>query len=198
MFTTPDTAPTCAWSTSPSAVVVEVTNPAPSPAAATLTPLISRATLVSCQPATPRPWSDDDGPYEGRHYQLAETLCVPTPLGRSRPPIVIGGGGEKKTLRLVARYADACNLFASSVDQVAHKLDVLRAHCDSEGRSYDAIEKTVMFSRPVLKDIDSFMAEAEAYERLGVAEIQVLPDRHPVAFTKQVVAQVAPRVAALG
>src|ERR687884_1495084 len=56
-------------------------------------------------------WSDDNGPYEGRHYQLAETLCVPQPLGRSRPKIMIGGGGEKRTLLLVAQYADACNLF---------------------------------------------------------------------------------------
>ena len=83
-------------------------------------------------------WSDDNGPYEGRHYQLAETLCVPAPLSRPRPPIMIGGGGEKKTLRLVARYADACNLFGTSPADVAHKLDVLRGHCDAEGRDYDS------------------------------------------------------------
>ena len=59
-------------------------------------------------------WSDNDGPFEGRHYQLAETLCVPAPLSRPRPPIMIGGGGEKRTLRLVARYADSCNVFGSS------------------------------------------------------------------------------------
>ena len=64
-------------------------------------------------------WSDDNGPFEGTHYQLAETLCVPAPLGRPRPPIMIGGGGEKKTLRLVARYADACNVFATTPDEVA-------------------------------------------------------------------------------
>ena len=71
-------------------------------------------------------WSDDDGPFEGRHYQLAETMCSPRPISAPRPPILIGGGGERKTLRLVARYADACNLFAFDPDEVAHKLEVLR------------------------------------------------------------------------
>ncbi len=143
-------------------------------------------------------WSDDNGPYEGRHYQLAETLCVPAPLGRRRPPIMIGGGGEKKTLLLVARYADACNVFATSTDEVAHKLGVLRVHCDSEGRDYDTIDKTVMVSRPVLDDPDAFLADAEDYARLGIGEIQVLPDRHPVAFTEQVAERIVPRIAAIG
>src|SRR6266536_6531100 len=81
-------------------------------------------------------WSDNDGPYDGRHYHLAETLCSPRPLTQPHPPILVGGGGEKRTLLLVARYADACNLFASSPHDVAHKLDVLRRHCDDEGRDY--------------------------------------------------------------
>jgi F420-dependent oxidoreductase-like protein len=89
-------------------------------------------------------WSDNNGPYEGTHYQLAETLCVPAPLSQPHPPILIGGGGEKKTLRLVARYADACNVFATSPEDVAHKLDVLRAHCTEEGSDYDAITKTAV------------------------------------------------------
>ena len=59
-------------------------------------------------------WSDDEGPYDGKHYQLAETICVPTPIQQPRPPILIGGSGEKKTLRMVAQYADACNLFSST------------------------------------------------------------------------------------
>jgi F420-dependent oxidoreductase-like protein len=142
-------------------------------------------------------WSDDNGPYEGRHYQLAETLCVPAPLG-PRPPIMIGGGGEKKTLLLAARYADACNVFARDLDAVAHKLDVLRAHCAAEGRDYDAIEKTVMVSRPILADVDGFLADAERYAKLGVSEIQLLPDRHPVAFTEQVAEHIAPRIGTFG
>ena len=58
-------------------------------------------------------WSDDAGPYEGRHYHLAETICSPPPISSPRPSLLIGGSGERKTLRLVARYADACNLFAT-------------------------------------------------------------------------------------
>jgi F420-dependent oxidoreductase-like protein len=87
-----------------------------------------------------RMWSEDESPYEGRHYRLARTLNAPQPI--RRPPILIGGGGEKKTLRLVARYAQACNLFVSP--ELERKLDVLRAHCAAEGRDYDDIEKTVM------------------------------------------------------
>src|ERR687884_1119184 len=77
-----------------------------------------------------RMWSDDNGPYHGRHYQLAETLCVPQPITRPHPPILIGGGGEQKTLRLVARYADATNVFGGP-PQIAHKYEVLRAHCQA-------------------------------------------------------------------
>ena len=87
-------------------------------------------------------WSDDDGPFDGKHYQLARTLNSPQSLQRPHPPILIGGGGEKKTLRLVAQYADACNLFATP--DLPHKLDVLRGHCDALGRDYDEIQKTVM------------------------------------------------------
>ena len=89
-------------------------------------------------------WSDNDGPYEGKHYQLAETISSPQPLSKPRPPILIGGGGERKTLKLVARYADACNFFGDPAT-VRHKLDVLRQHCQDEGRNYHEIEKTVLF-----------------------------------------------------
>ncbi len=87
-------------------------------------------------------WSDDEGPFDGKHYHLARTLNSPQPLSRPRPPILIGGAGEKKTLRLVARYADACNIAVYDPAQAAHKLEVLRQHCATEGRAYDEIEKT--------------------------------------------------------
>ena len=89
-------------------------------------------------------WSDDDGPYDGEHYQLAETVCSPPPISSPRPRILVGGSGERKTLRLVARYADACNLFAGSPDDVAHKLAVLDQHCAAEDRDPATIERTIL------------------------------------------------------
>jgi F420-dependent oxidoreductase-like protein len=85
-------------------------------------------------------WSDDDGPFDGTHYHLNRTLNSPQSLSRPHPPILIGGAGERKTLRLVARYADACNIFDSP--ELGHKLNVLREHCAAEGRDYAEIEKT--------------------------------------------------------
>jgi len=87
-------------------------------------------------------WSDSEAAYEGKHYRLARTLNVPQSLQRPHPPILIGGSGERKTLRMVAQYAQACNLFGGP--EVEHKLEVLRGHCDDLGRDYDEIEKTVM------------------------------------------------------
>jgi alkanesulfonate monooxygenase len=114
-------------------------------------------------------WSDDDSPYVGRHYRLGRTLNVPQPL--RRPPILIGGGGEQKTLRLVARYAQACNLFAGP--DLEHKLDVLRGHCATEGRDYDEIEKTVLLSIDPGDNgekIDDLLAQLRELARLGFAE----------------------------
>ncbi|MGH3841855.1 MAG: LLM class F420-dependent oxidoreductase [Pseudonocardiaceae bacterium] len=143
-------------------------------------------------------WGEDNGPFDGRHYQLTETLCVPAPISRPHPPIMVGGGGEKKTLRLVARYADACNVFGTSPAEVARKFDVLREHCAAEGRDYDSIEKTVLVTRPVLPDVDAFVADVVEYAALGATEVQVMPDRHPVEYAEQVAEQVLPRLSALG
>jgi len=82
-------------------------------------------------------------PFPGKHYQLGRPLNVPQSLSRPHPPILIGGGGERKTLRMVAQYANACNLFPSP--ELPHKLDVLRDHCQALDRNYDEIEKTAMF-----------------------------------------------------
>ena len=88
-------------------------------------------------------WRGDESPFAGEHYQLARPLNQPRAVTAPHPPIMIGGSGERKTLRLVARYAQACNLFPSP--ELPRKLDVLRAHCEAEGRDYDEIEKTVIF-----------------------------------------------------
>jgi F420-dependent oxidoreductase-like protein len=88
-------------------------------------------------------WRDDDRPYEGRHYRLERPLNHPQPVSQPHPPILVGGTGERKTLRLVAQYADACNVFDMGPDAVRAKYDVIRRHCDDVGRNYDDIEKTV-------------------------------------------------------
>ncbi|MRH90863.1 TIGR03560 family F420-dependent LLM class oxidoreductase [Nocardia sp. SYP-A9097] len=142
-------------------------------------------------------WSADNGPYKGEHYQLAETLCVPAPLSKPRPSILIGGGGEKKTLLMVARYADACNLFAVSMDDIARKLDVLRAHCDSEGRDYDGIRKTACYIRPILDDPDQFVRDAEQLAGMGFTLLNLMPNGDPLAYTERVAELVLPRVSGL-
>jgi len=98
-------------------------------------------------------WKGDDSAYNGKHYQLARPLNVPQAIQRPHPPILIGGGGERKTLRLVAQYGDACNLFARlGDDTLQHKLDVLREHCDTLGRPYGEIEKTTLTSISLSRD----------------------------------------------
>ena len=92
-------------------------------------------------------WSGKTEPYKGKHFQLAEPINSPQPISKPHPPIMIGGVGEKKTLRLVAIYADACNLFAfAGPDAVRAKLEVLRRHCDEVGRPYEEIERTAIGS----------------------------------------------------
>ncbi|WP_030448672.1 LLM class F420-dependent oxidoreductase [Actinocatenispora sera] len=153
-------------------------------------------TIQICQ----QMWSDNDGPYQGKHYQLAETICSPAPITRPHPPILIGGGGEQKTLRLVAKYGDACNLFATTPDDIAHKLDVLRTHCTNEGTDYDRITKTALATVDPLDDPDGFAAAAEQYAKLGITELGVMPNpgQNPVEFTEKVAQQVLPRLSAIG
>lgn len=114
-------------------------------------------------------WSDSEEPYDGKHYHLGRTLNVPQSLRRPHPPILIGGGGEKKTLRLVAQYAQACNLFNSP--DLEHKLDVLRGHCADVGRDYDDIEKTVLAQLdpgPNGENVDDLLRELERLSKLGI------------------------------
>jgi F420-dependent oxidoreductase-like protein len=144
-------------------------------------------------------WSDDEGPFEGKHYQLAETINVPQPLQSPRPPILIGGGGEKKTLRLVAQYADACNLFGTSPADVGHKLDVLRGHCDALGRDYDSIQKTIIGRVDPDGDVGPFLAEMEQYAKLGISLVEVAPlPPDPARFVTSLGEKVLPRLAQIG
>ncbi len=117
-------------------------------------------------------WSDDNGPFDGRHYRLAETLCVPQPVSKPHPPILVGGSGERKTLRFVAKYGDATNLFAPLTDDgvalIRHKLDVLKRHCEREGRSYAQIEKTTLSTLMVRPEGgDRWLTPGQAVEIFG-------------------------------
>jgi F420-dependent oxidoreductase-like protein len=144
-------------------------------------------------------WSDNDGPYVGKHYQLAETLCSPRPIQQPRPKILIGGSGERKTLKLVARYADACNLFAMGPVEVQRKLDILERHCEDEGRDSAEIKKTIMGGINPLDDPDAFLAAMEVYSRLGIDLVEIrdsVPD--PVAVITKLGETVIPRLSEIG
>jgi F420-dependent oxidoreductase-like protein len=110
-------------------------------------------------------WSGSEEPFHGKHYQLGRTLNSPQSLTRPHPYLMIGGSGERKTLRLVAQYADACNIFASP--DAARKLDVLRAHCDAVGRDYDEIERTAIFAIDPASTADDIAATANGLAETG-------------------------------
>lgn len=148
-------------------------------------------------------WSDNDGAYEGKHYQLAETICLPKPV-RGSMPILIGGGGEKKTLRQVAQYGDACHLFVrEGVEGLQHKLDVLRRHCDDLGRDYDAIEKTIGGAGGLdpVDQTDEWLAQMEQYAAMGatLTTVTIVPGiDDPVAYSTDLVERVLPRLKQIG
>lgn len=138
-------------------------------------------------------WSDDETPYEGKHYQLSRPLNSPQAPTRPHPPIMIGGGGEKKTLRLVAKYADACNLFASP--DVGRKLDVLKAHCEAEGRDYDSIVKTVYYQFDTSGGPGPIISDLERLASLGFqAAIGVVKDVYSITPLEVIGLEVIPAV----
>jgi F420-dependent oxidoreductase-like protein len=144
-------------------------------------------------------WSDNDGSYAGKHYQLAETICEPQPI--RRPPILIGGGGEKKTLRLVAQYADVWNSTDSELDVLTHKLDVLQRHCDTVGRDINEIQKTVGLFGDPFGDVDGYLKTVERFAELGVQTINIGPvpgTPDPEGFVKRFGDQLMPRVSEIG
>jgi F420-dependent oxidoreductase-like protein len=139
----------------------------------------------------------DERPYTGQHYHLERPLNVPQSLTRPHPPILIGGGGEQKTLRLVARYGDACNLYPTP--DLAHKLEVLRQRCAEEGRDYDTIEKTCMERFDVANDeiqVRDLIDRLRRLADLGIETvIGIIPGEDPVSVLKVVGEKVIPEVA---
>lgn len=149
-------------------------------------------------------WSDDDGPYEGSHYRLAETICSPQPLTRPHPPIMIGGSGERKTLRLVARYADACNLFArpdTGPEEVKAKLEVLAGHCANAGTDVESIRKTILWAAPMdpttATGAAAFVEQMKGYADVGITEVHVMPFTDPTGFIRGLGEYVVPAVRGL-
>jgi F420-dependent oxidoreductase-like protein len=146
-------------------------------------------------------WSDDDGPFNGTHYQLAETICRPRPIQQPRPRILVGGSGERKTLRLVAKYADACNLIAADPDVVKRKLEVLREHCDAEGRDPAEIQKTILArgATDPLGAPEAFLQTMETYAAMGVDLVEIVPaGPDPAGFVGDVCEKLLPRLAEIG
>jgi F420-dependent oxidoreductase-like protein len=141
-------------------------------------------------------FAGDETPFEGKHYRLERPLNRPLPLSQPHPPILIGGGGEKKTLRLVAQYAQACNLFPGP--DLARKLDVLRAHCEAEGRDYDEIDKTVYYvfdvSQGPQKIVDDLGGFAELGFSLALGQVKGV---HTIAPLETIGTAVIPAVANL-
>ncbi len=141
-------------------------------------------------------WGPDTGPFEGTHYRLAETICSPPPL--RTPPVMVGGQGERKTMRLVAKYADACNLFANPGDgpaAIERKLEVLRSHCEREGTDYDAIRKTILWAAPLdpATGADEFVEHMSGFAEVGVEEVHVMHlGNDPVPFVEGLGRSVVP------
>ncbi|MEM9952973.1 MAG: LLM class F420-dependent oxidoreductase [Chloroflexota bacterium] len=146
-------------------------------------------------------WSDNDGAYAGKHFQLAETLNNPPPMSQPHPPIMIGGMGEKKTLKFVAQYGDACNLFlGAGIDVLSHKIEVLKGHCSDVGRDYDDIEKTTLGTayHGDLPDSDAVIEICKQLADLGVSHaIFNMPDADKLDNVKRLTDEVVPAVADL-
>ncbi|MFC7328893.1 LLM class F420-dependent oxidoreductase [Marinactinospora rubrisoli] len=143
----------------------------------------------------------ENGPFEGRYYRLAETRCVPPPVSTPHPEIMIGGAGEKKTLRLVAQYADACNLVVGTPTELRHKLDVLRRHCDDVGRDHAEIRRTALYTGDTLRDgdLDGFTTVMAEYAAAGIETVIVSAAAHEAArWIEDTAAPAVRRLAELG
>ncbi|MET8994955.1 LLM class F420-dependent oxidoreductase [Amycolatopsis sp. NPDC004169] len=139
-------------------------------------------------------WAEGDAPFKSKHFDAERLLNVPQALQKPRPLIMIGGGGEKKTLRLVAKYADACNLFNGP--ELERKLDVLRQHCENEGRDYDSIVKTVYHILDVGENGEKsseLLAELERLNGLGIqVALGMVPHVHRTAVLEKFATDVIP------
>jgi len=146
-----------------------------------------------------RMWQGDRRPFEGKYYRIERPLNLPQSLSRPHPPILIAGSGEQKTLRLVARYADACNLRPGP--EIPQKLSVLRQHCEAEGRDYDAIEKTCAFAFDVGEDgskVGDLIGQLRWLASMGIQTVLgVVPQVYRIEPLKIIGGEVIPAIAEL-
>jgi len=134
-------------------------------------------------------WKDDKTPFKGKIYNLPEPVFNPQPVSKPHPPILVGGGGEEKTLKYVAKYGDACNLFAADLDLLKHKLDVLKKHCSDEGRNYDEIEKTSLAridSTSAANNPGKLIELAQTLSEVGIDQMLIMAskDADPTSYEK--------------
>jgi F420-dependent oxidoreductase-like protein len=145
-------------------------------------------------------WAGDRSPYQGKYYQLAEPINNPQPLSKPHPPILIGGAGEKKTLRLVAEYGDACNLFAfGDPSEIIRKLEVLKRHCETVGRAYAEIERTALSQFSVDARAADMIATCRSLARIGIQRLIIMIDNvHEIEPLEAIGRDVIPAVAEFG
>ncbi len=145
-------------------------------------------------------WAGNEEPFEGRHYHLTRPLNSPQPLTKPHPPILVGGMGEKKTLRLVAKYADACNIFGRmGLATVKAKFDILKQHCEEVGRDYNEIEKTTLNTVEIAPGqmtaaeiIDQCRAQAELGVQQAIFNMPNVSNIKPLEiFGKEIIPAVA-------
>ena len=155
--------------------------------------------LEECLQIAKQMWAGNRAPYKGKHFQLVDPLASPQPLSKPHPPILIGGGGEKKTLRLVAQYADACNLFAyAGPAEIARKLDVLKRHCEALGRPYEEIERTALGQISAETKPGDLIATCRSLAKAGIQHfIFSLATVHEIEPLEAIGREVIPSVAEL-
>ncbi|OGO72522.1 MAG: LLM class F420-dependent oxidoreductase [Chloroflexi bacterium RBG_19FT_COMBO_62_14] len=146
-------------------------------------------------------WSGQVGVFHGKHFRLEETLNSPQPISKPHPPIMVGGGGERKTLRLAAQYGDACNLFSGQgLETLKHKLDVLKHHCEELGRAYNEIEKTTLGTihlAPGAMSATGVVALCRDLAGVGIQHaIFNLPNVHEIVPLRTFAREIIPEVAA--
>lgn len=147
-------------------------------------------------------WAGDTKPFQGKYYQLGEPVNQPMPISKPHPPILIGGMGEKKTMRFVAKYADACNLFArAGLDVLQQRMDLIKRYCDEHGRSYDEIERTALsgaYLAPGQMTVKDVIAHCQELAKLGIQQtIFNMPNVQDITPLETFAREIIPAVASL-